>query len=102
MDLLLGWAAFAGGVVVVSLVRSFLVARLGWRRGAATAFAMGAPLLLALIAVALAIADASSSDGSGGVAAIVVVLFPAIALAVGAAGVALSKLVRGEFTAPGD
>lgn len=58
---------------------------------------------MALVVILLALADdAGSGSGSGGMAALGVPLFSLVALSVGGLGVALSKLVRGEFSSPRD
>jgi hypothetical protein len=98
MDVLLGWAAFGGGVLVMCVARSVLIGRARWRRGAATAATIGVPLGVAVILILLAFADDASTSGSGGMAGLAVPIFSLVALLVGGLGVALSKLVRGEFS----
>ena len=97
MEVLLGCAAFAGAVLLVCIVRSVLIGRLGWTRRAGTRVAIGAPLALAVIFIGLALAGANRGGGMAGLA---LPFFSLIALVVGGLGVALSKLVRGEFSSP--
>jgi hypothetical protein len=103
MDLVLGWVAFAGAVLIVCIARTVLIGWGRWGRGTATAAAIGAPLVLAATASALAVAsDGASTHGSGALTELALPVFFLIALVIGALGTTLSKLVRGEFSMPRD
>lgn len=88
-------------MLLVCIIRSALIGWLRRGRGAATAIAFGIPLILAAVSSALAYVASDTSDpiSSGFLVAAVGVFF-LMALVVGALGVALSKLVRGEFSVP--